>query len=117
MTTRINPQVLKEVIYEFPNRFSSVEVCRNLRQRGYNYNTKTGLLAYYFREFGFINEKKSSKMWIKNPNLLQQFRDPNYLSNGVKVRLEQFTDDEVLADLKRRGYTGTLNPPSKSIIL
>lgn len=109
MTQSINPHVLKQVLCEFPNRFSSSEVAKYLSKKGYNYNTKSGLLAYHFREFGFINEKKRSKMWIKNPTLLQEFRDPNYLS--------RCTDDQIIAEIKRRGYTGTLNPPSKSIIL
>jgi len=106
MTQPINPTVLKELICQFPNRFSSKQVTRLLREKGYNYVTTGGQLAYHFRNFGFVNDYPGSKMWVKKKPV-----------EGVKITLEQFTDDELIAEIKRRGYTGTLNPPSKSIVL
>lgn len=106
MTTPINPTVLKELVSQFPNRFSSKAVTRLLREKGYNYVTTGGQLANHFRNFGFVNDYPGSKMWMK--------KKPVEL---FKMTAELLTDDELLAEIKRRGYTGTLNPPLKSIIL
>jgi len=109
MKTPINPLVVKQLLIDFPNRFSSRFFAKALRDKGYNYETSGGQLATHLRNLGCYNDIYCSKMWNKKVNN----SSPTIQSKDIK----SFSDEELIAEIKRRGYTGTLNPPTKSINL
>lgn len=111
MTTHINREVLKQILIDFPQTFTSDSVTEKLKSNGYNYKTSSGELSHNLKKLGYVNMGHRSKVWTKKiDNSINQTKQ-------ILKDLTQYPIEELIQEIKRRGYTGTLNPPSKSIIL
>lgn len=111
MTQHINREVLKQILIDFPHTFTSEEVTRKLKLNGFNYKTNSGELSHNLKKIGYTNMGHRSKVWVKKSEIINEQIKPK------SMELNQFSDQQLIDEIKRRGYTGTLNPPSKSIIL
>jgi hypothetical protein len=107
--TPIIPQVLESLLLEFPDRLSSKILGKELRSNGYNFETSGGQLANYLKRFGYMNDYHGSKMWTK---IKTTPPEPPKL-----IGLQSFSIQEIIAELKDRGYTGKLIAPGNPIIL
>lgn len=107
MKNHIDPKVLNQIVLEFPESFTSKEVTKRFRIKGYDFKTNSGELSHHLKSLGYINDGYRSKVWRRKTE-----------EETIKSKtLDQCTDEELAAEFKRRGYTGTLTPPAKSIII
>jgi reverse gyrase len=120
------------------NQFTSRQYSITLKNLGYIGNTKSGVIAYELKKLGVLPIKPKSKIYNKMENInkynikdlpklnikdlplftMSDFSDKQLMDEMIKRGLHRnFSDEELIDRLKERGYTGTLNPPSKSIQL
>ena len=116
------------------NQFTSRQYSITLKKLGYMGNTKSGVIAYELKKLGISPIKPKSKIYNKMENIkkvdlefpksnpkislftMSDFSDKQLIDEIIKRGL-RLTDQELIDTLKKRGYTGTLNPPSKPISL
>lgn len=118
------------------NEFTSRQFSLALKKLGYKAKTESGIISHTLKRYGIIPIRPKAKIYSKvgymkkidftfNPDNkklsfceIGVFSDKQLLDEMTKRRLyRKFTDEELIEGLKQRGYTGTLNPPSKPIEL
>ena len=92
---------------EIPPKFEDVEKYCNERRNDVN---PAKFIAYYEQK-GWKIGKEKMKNWKM---AIHTWEHKNY-NTVISKKLTEYTVDELVTELKRRGYTGIITPPSNEI--